>query len=124
MAEMRRAFAALLLAVLTIEVTVPMTCAGWEVAASDRMACCKRATHEHSGDQQLDDSCCAGQEQNHQPGTTIGSSVSAVRLMAVVVATPAFDLRAIEAQAARRLQPALAHPFHSPPGLLGPPLRI
>jgi hypothetical protein len=124
MSGVHRAFAALLLAVLMIEVSVPLTCAGWEPAATDRMACCKRAAHEHCGDQQLADSCCAGQEQTHQPGATIASSVSAVPILALAVFTPAFEFRAVDAQAARRFQPALAHRFHSPPGLLGPPLRI
>jgi hypothetical protein len=124
MSGVHRAFAALLLVVLTIGVSVPLTCAGWEPAASDRMACCKRAAHEHSGDQQLADSCCAGQEQTHQPGATIASNVSVVPVPAVAVFTQAFELRAIEALAAQRFLPVLAHRFHSPPGLPGPPLRI
>lgn len=124
MAGMHRAYAAVLLAILTLGSAAPVICSGWEPLPSDRMACCQRAAHERCDNQSVADSCCAGQEQTHQPGTTIAATVSAGALLTPAVVTPGFEPGATQSLAARHFQLSLAHCFHSPPGLPGPPLRI
>ena len=65
---MRRSLAAIVLMVLFGGIAAPVTCAGWEVSASDRMACCQRAQHDSCDEQSAADDCCAAQEQSRSQG--------------------------------------------------------
>ena len=124
MALMRRALAAIVLMVLFGGIAAPVTCAGWDLSASDRMACCQRAQHDSCGEQRAADDCCAAQEQSQQPGSNVTASLPDAPAPAVALFTPAFDSSAIQQSAATRFERAAAQRLHGPPGLLAPPLRI
>jgi hypothetical protein len=121
---MRRASAAVLLAILTLVSGAPITCAGWETSGSERMACCKRAGHGHSVDPSMADSCCAGQEQTHQSGATASVAGLVAPAAASALLPGVFEFNAADVESGRRLHCSNAYRFHDPPGLLGPPLRI
>jgi hypothetical protein len=123
MTGMRRSVAAIVLMVLFGGIAAPMTCAGWEVSASERMACCQRAQHGPCDEQRVADNCCAGQEQSRQAGSTITAAAQAAPAPAVALSNPAFDSIALEQVATTLLDRAFARP-HRPPGLLTLPLRI
>lgn len=119
---MRRACAAVLLAILTLVSGTPITCAGWEASGSDRMACCKRAAHDHCDDQAMADSCCAGQEQTHQSGPTASAAMPIGPAVLSAVLPGLLEFAA--AAWGRRVCSFNVYRFHDPPGLLSPPLRI
>ncbi len=124
MTGMRRSLAAIVLMVLFGGLAAPMTCAGWDVSASDRMACCKRAQHGSCDEQRAADSCCAGQEQSSQPGSVMTAAPESAPAADVALATPGIDATVIELVAAALFERAVTHRLHGPPGLLAPPLRI
>lgn len=120
---MRRAFATLLLAVMALVTGGPVTCAGWEPAAAERMSCCKRAGHD-CPDQSAADDCCAQQEQSHQPGASAAAATlsTPVSIAAFFVAT---DYPGSAASlTASPLLPVPGLTLHDPPGFFAPPLRI
>jgi hypothetical protein len=119
---MLRAVAALLAAVLTSSTLAPLTCSGWEAAAADRMACCRRAAHD-CPDQTAADACCAQQEQTRQPATTL--STAGLVAPAVLVATvPAPNPAAVETSVSRQYDVRAVPQLHAPPGSFERPLRI
>jgi hypothetical protein len=124
MREMRRSLAAIVLMVLFGGIGAPVTCAGWEVSASERMACCQRAQHGPCDEQRAADNCCAGQEQSRQAGSTVTAAPQAGPAPTVALSTPAFDSTAIAQVAAMHLERTITRRLHGPPGLLAPPLRI
>ena len=111
-----------MLAVLSI--ASPVTCAGWEERARDRMACCQRAGHGHCDDQRAADACCAGGEQREQPGTQAAGTLPAPLFQLIALLPAPLDGSepglAMVRYPGRRLAPLPA----SPPGFFGPPLRI
>jgi hypothetical protein len=121
---MRRASAAVLLAIMTLVTGGPIACAGWEPSGTERMACCKRAGHGHSVDPSMADSCCAGQEQTHQSGTAVSVAELAAPAAASALLSSVFEFNAADVESGRRLHFSNAYRFHDPPGRLGPPLRI
>jgi len=121
---MRRLFAAILLATLALGAGAPVTCAGWEPAASDRMACCKRAQHATCHDQTAADDCCARHEQSRQSGMTIDATLQSASSHALAVLPFAFEAVAALQDTASPIACGAARQLHGPPGLLAPPLRI
>lgn len=124
MTRVRATCAVILLSILTLGSAAPLTCAGWESAASDRMACCKRAAHERCADQSAADACCAGQEQGRQRATGVSAVHAAAPVLAPAVFVPALAFFDLDGRATRHFAPSSAHPLHGPPGLLATPLRI
>ena len=121
---MRRLFAAILLATLALGAGAPATCAGWESAATDRMACCKRAQHASCHDQIAADDCCARHEQSRQSGRTIDAAVQATPSHVLAVLPFAFETTAAQQITASPFAFSAARDLHGPPSLLAPPLRI
>ena len=121
---MRKAIAAALLMMLTGSISAPVTCAGWEGSAANRLACCKRAQHVACHEQATADDCCAGQEQSRQPAFTIAPQSATPPLQVVAVCVPAFDAVRVELTLAALCRQNLARQLHVPPNLSPPPLRI
>jgi hypothetical protein len=121
---MRRLFAAILLATLALSAGAPATCAGWEAAATGRMACCKRAQHASCHDQIAADDCCARHEQSRQSGRTIDAALQAAPTHVLAVLPFAFDTTAAPQITANPFARSAARHLHGPPGLLAPPLRL
>jgi hypothetical protein len=121
---MRRALAALIVALLTGSIAAPVTCAGWEAAAADRMACCKHAQHANCHDQAAADNCCARHEQSRQPASTVITAAPVGPAPVVALVVPVFDAATLVHTSAAVLERSAARRLHGPPGLLAPPLRI
>jgi hypothetical protein len=124
MSAMRRSLAAIVLMALFGGFAEPATCSGWQASASDRMACCQRAQHPSCDDQRAADSCCAGEEQSRQPGSTMSAVPEATAAHGIALFTPTIDSTAIEQATATLFEHAVSRRLHGPPGLLAPPLRI
>jgi hypothetical protein len=120
---MLRVVAALLVAVLASSAAAPFTCAGWQAAPADRMACCERADHD-CDDQTAADACCGQQEQSHQPAPTLSPLALVTPLVLATLATPGPDLSALADAAFKRHESFAAPPLHAPPGSFDLPLRI
>ena len=123
MKTMRRAFAACLLAVMALTVAVPVTCAGWESAAADRMSCCKRAGHD-CPDQSAADDCCAQQEQSHQPGASAAAATLSTPLSIAAFFVTTDHLGSAAQGISAPITSARDLTLHDPPGFFAPPLRI
>ena len=108
---------------LTGSISAPVTCAGWEGSAANRLACCKRAQHAACHEQATADDCCAGQEQSRQPAFTIAPP-SATPPQVVAGCVPAFDAVPVELTLAALCYQNLIRQLHVPPNLSLPPLRI
>jgi hypothetical protein len=109
---------------LTGSIAAPVTCAGWEPAARDRMACCKRAEHASCHDQTAADNCCAQHEQSRQPGSSLTPSRHLTPAALVTVGIPDLDTADIADSSARIVERRAARRLHGPPGFLAPPLRL
>ena len=120
---MHRAIAALLLSVMAAAISAPVTCTGWEPTPSERLACCQRAAHD-CADQVAADTCCAQQEQAHQPGSTASAPATAVPIVLDAVWAPAACPDAIAPIATPGLELVLHTQQHAPPGAFALPLRI
>ena len=123
MEGMRRTCASLVLAMMAFAITSPVTCAGWEPTPSERIACCQRAAHD-CADQVAADTCCAQQEQAHQPGSTASAPATAVPIVLDAIWAPAACPDAIAPTATPRLELVLHTQHHAPPGAFALPLRI
>jgi hypothetical protein len=122
---MRRRIVALLLAVLAFTAGTPVTCAGWQPKAAERMACCQRAAHGRCHDQKAADDCCAQQEQTQQPRIIAGAAAQAGPGHAgVALASPAAVSLIFEPQPASRFRSSVSPRPHHPPPVFAPPLRI
>ena len=123
MQAMRRRIAACLLAVVGVSIATPVTCAGWQPRADERLACCQRAAHDHCKDQRAADDCCAGAEQQQQPAQVMATSAMP-SILALAFAPASFGSLAAAPTSARHSDPFFTLPPDSPPGFFGPPLRI
>jgi hypothetical protein len=112
-----------LLTVLAFTVTAPVTCAGWEAAPSERMACCQRAGHE-CADQVAADDCCAQQEQAHQPGSTASMATNAIPVIPLALWVATSPLDGVASAVGRHIELVLHTQHHAPPGAFALPLRI
>ena len=121
---MRKAIAATLLMMLTGSISAPVTCAGWEGSAANRLACCKRAQHVTCQEQATADDCCAGQEQSRQPAFTIAPLSATPPPQVVAGCVPALDAVRVELTLAALSHQNLIRQLHVPPNLSLPPLRI
>ena len=124
MEAMRRALAAALLAILTLGNAPAVTCAGWESAASDRMACCKRAGNHDCPDQRTADNCCAAHEQSRHVIPLLFAPVAAPPQSIAVLPAPLMDPIALNRASATLLDVLAADRLDRPPDPLVSPLRI
>ena len=120
---MLRIVSALVAAVLASSAAAPLTCAGWQAAPADRMACCERAGHD-CDDQAAADACCGQQEQSHQPAPTLSPLAVVTPLVLVTLATPGPDLPALANAASKQHESFAAPQLHAPPSSFDLPLRI
>ena len=121
---MRRALAAALLAILTLGSAPAVTCAGWESAPSDRMACCKRAGNHDCPDQRTADNCCAAHEQSRQLLPLLMVPIAAPPAPIVALTVPLMDAMALNRASAMLLDVLAAERLDRPPDLVASPLRI
>ena len=121
---MRKSLAAIVLIVLFGGIAAPVTCAGWQVSPSDRMACCQRAQHDACDNQSAADDCCAAEEQSRHAEATVIAATPAVPAPGIALFTPLFDPGANERSAATLFERAVAGRLHGPRGLFASPLRI
>jgi hypothetical protein len=121
---MRRALAAALLAILTLGSAPAVTCAGWESAPSDRMACCKRAGNHDCPDQRTADNCCAAHEQSRQLLPLLMVPIAAPPAPIAALTAPLMDAMALNRASAMLLDVLAAERLDRPPDLVASPLRI
>ena len=119
-----KAVAILLVLLLASVFAAPVTCAGWEVSAAQRRACCQRAHHQHFADQAIADTCCAAHEQACRTLATPVSQGVAAGTAVMGLPVPGFDAAALSRSLTARDTAGAARRLHDPPGLLAPPLRI
>src|SRR5215471_18638003 len=77
--DLVRKAAVLILVLLTGQTILPATCIGWESDPAARKACCKRAHHDHCGNQAAADDCCASHE-----GASVGTLAAGVMNVAAI----------------------------------------
>jgi hypothetical protein len=110
---MRRLLAAVVIVALSFS-AASMTCAGWQVTAAARMACCLSA-HDGCVDQVAADACCARTEESQQP-LVFAMPATPVPVVTVALAPPHLNQPTRHA-AAIAFELALQRYPHTPPFL-------
>jgi hypothetical protein len=123
MISMRRAVAAILLAVIAGAGLAPTTCFGWEGDRAERMACCQRAGHD-CPDQTAADDCCAQQEQANQPAAGMSATIFEAPAALPAAVAPALDLMSLAPPTSKHHDRSPARQLHAPPGSFAQSLRI